>query len=192
MRSVLGVGALIIGVAGSGWALRELGIELLESRPGSRHMPDFFMEDFTSTNMDDEGRPRRRVSAAYMAHFPDSNSNEFQSPHVVIFRGSGQPWHVESERGWTSGAGDVMLLLGEVTIWRNGESGERKIQIETRDLRVLPDSDYGETEEAVTIRTPTSVTRGIGMRAWLDQSRMELLADVRTTIERAPRQAEEQ
>ncbi len=190
MRSILAVSALVIGVAASGWLLRELGIELLESKPGSRHMPDFFMENFTSTSMDDEGRPRRRVSAAYMAHFPDSNSNEFQSPHVVIYRSSGEPWQVRSERGWTSGAGEVMLLLGEVTIWRNGESGEPKIQIHTRDLRVLPESDYGETEEPVTIRTPTSVTRGTGMRAWLDQSRVELLADVHTTIERAPRHAE--
>jgi len=186
-RRAVGIGALVLGVALSGWALREIGIDLIETRPGSRHMPDFFMEDFTSTDMDDEGRPRRRVSAAYMAHFPDSDTNEFQSPRVTIFRTVGEPWHVVSERGWTSGAGDVMLLLGQVTIWRNGESGERSIEIETRDLRVLPESDYGETEEAVIIRTPTSVTRGTGMRAWLDESRMELLADVRTVIERGPR-----
>ncbi len=184
MRRLVVPALLILGVAMSGWGLRELGIDLFESRPASRHIPDFFIEDFTSTSMDETGQPKRRLSAQYMAHFPDSDSNEFQRPYVVIYRTGGEPWHVTSERGWTSGAGDVMLLLGQVNIWRNGRSGEREVQIETRDLRVLPESDYGETEEAVTIRTPTSVTRGTGMRAWLEQSRLELLADVRTTVTR--------
>ena len=185
-RRILVILALLAGVVSSGWVLRELGLDLFETRPSSRHIPDFFIEDFTTTTMGPEGRPARRLTAEYMAHFPDSDTNEFQEPYVIIFRDAGEPWHVTGERGWTSGAGDVMLLLGEVRIWRNGESGERKVQIETRDLRVLPESDYGETEEPVIIRTPTSITRGIGLRAWLEQSRMELLADVHTRIERGP------
>jgi lipopolysaccharide export system protein LptC len=184
LRRVVVLVVLVLGVAASGWLARELALDASESSQLSRHIPDFFMEDFVSTSMDQNGRPSRRLEAQHMAHFPDSDTNEFKKPYVVIYRDAGEPWHVTSERGWTSGEGDLMLLLGEVHIWRNGESGERKIEIETRDLRVLPESDYGETEEAVVIRSPTSVTRGTGMRAWLEQSRIELLADVRTVIER--------
>ena len=32
------------------------------------------------------------------------------------------PWHIKSERGWVSAAGDVILLLGKVH-WRKSESG---------------------------------------------------------------------
>ena len=38
-----------------------------------------------------------------------------------------------------------MLLQGEVLIWRNDRDGAPRIEIKTRDLRVLPDANYGET-----------------------------------------------
>ena len=79
---------------------------------------------------------------------------------------------------------DVMLLLGEVHIWRDGADGVREIDLRTTDLRVLPESEYGETDKPVVIRTPGSESRGIGMRAYLNQRRIELLSEVRTIYER--------
>ena len=96
----------------------------------------------------------------------------------------GEPWHVRSERGWVSAAGDVMLLLGKVHIWRNTADGELDLDIKTEDLRVLPDSDYGETDKPVLITTPTSESRGVGMRAFLDTSRYELLSQVQTVYDK--------
>ena len=46
-RSALVV-VLVLLVAGSGWALRELGLDLLGPVESSRHAPDLFIEDFAS------------------------------------------------------------------------------------------------------------------------------------------------
>ena len=48
---------------------------------------------------------------------------------------------------------------------------------------VLTASEYGETTEPVTIRTPASTSSGVGMRAWLGETRFELLSKVRTHVE---------
>jgi lipopolysaccharide export system protein LptC len=165
------------------WVLREMDTEIFGSTQTAPHTPDFYMERFVSTVMGPDGRPQRRVEADYMAHFPDTDTHELQRPYMVVYREQGPPWHVRSERGWVSASGDVMLLLGKVHIWRNNASGIKELDVKTEDLRVLPERDYGETDKAVLITTPASQTRGVGMRAHLDQSRLELLSNVHTRYE---------
>ena len=176
---------LVMGVfaAVSFWTLRELDLGVFEAEEGAAHTPDFYMEGFVSTAMGPDGRPHRIVEAEYMAHFPDTDTHEFQRPYMIMHRAAGEPWHVRSERGWLSASGDVMLLLGRVHIWRNDAKGIKELDIRTEDLRVLPERDYGETDKPVVITTPTSETHGVGMRAHLAESRLELLSKVRTRYE---------
>ncbi len=146
------------------------------------HAPDMTMEEFEVTAMGEDGNPLRRLSAAYMAHYIDTQTKELTHPHLVIYQDDAEPWHVASQRGWVSANDDVLMLLGEVDIWRNNANGKREIHIETEDLRVVPDKEYADTELPATISTPESLTRGTGMRAYLGERRVQLLSDVKTTI----------
>ena len=85
-----------------------------------------------------------------------------------------------------SADGTVVWLLGKVDIWRNDASGARDLDIWTERLKVLPDTEYAETSEPVTIRTPGSISTGVGMRAYLDETRFQLLSQVRTDVHRRP------
>lgn len=179
--------AVMIALAlASFWTLRQLDVDILAPDTATRHTPDLYMENFVSTAMGPDGRPHRRVEAEYMAHFPDTDTHEFQRPYMIMYRaGALPPWHVRSERGWLSATGDVMLLLGKVHIWRDNASGVKELDIKTEDLRVLPERDYGETDKPVVITTPASQTHGVGMKAYLAESRLELLKDVHTRYESA-------
>lgn len=167
------------------WILNLLDAEPSKQADGVRRPPDYYVENFTATTLDQSGFPSRRLDAAYMAHYPDTDTHEFRDPYMVFFAELATPWHVRSERGRVSPDGEEMLLLGKVHIWRNNESGKRQVDIRTEDLRVLPGTEYGETEKRVIITTPTSESRGLGMRAWMGESRLELLSQVRTVYERA-------
>jgi len=171
-----------LAVASSLWLARLGEHEERVSRPPG-HSPDITMEEFEVTTMGEDGTPLRRLSAARMAHFTDTQTKELKNPHLVAYEKGAQPWHVASERGWVSADNDTLMLLGKVDIWRNYPDGRREIHIETEDLRVVPDDEYAETELPVSISTLTSITRGTGMRAYLGESRVQLLSDVKTTIE---------
>ena len=175
---------LLLMTLGSGLTLKKLTDEQEEAERKARHVPDFYMENFSTTTMDETGQRRRRLMAEFMGHYPDTQTSEFEKPYLVLYHPTRPAWHVRSERGWVSSNEEVMLLLGEVNIWRNDAQGERALDIITRDLRVLPESNYGETDKPVVLRTPTTETRSIGMRAYLDQRRVELLSRVRTVYER--------
>lgn len=165
---------------GSWWLIRELDLANSSARSSQRHTPDLYLDQFTTTTMNESGQTIRRLNAVRMEHFPDTDTSELEKPYLVLYRPEGPPWHVKSERGWVSAGGDELLLLGQVHIWRDNDTGERGIDLRTQDLRVLPDSEYAETDKAVVIRTPTSESRGVGMRAYMEKSRIELLSKVRT------------
>ncbi|MCB1739738.1 MAG: LPS export ABC transporter periplasmic protein LptC [Gammaproteobacteria bacterium] len=171
---------LLVGL--SFWLLKQLQPPQTGGQRSVPHTPDYYMENFTTTTMDETGKPRRFLQAEYMAHFSDTDTHEFQRPYMRLYREAGTPWHVRSERGWVSATGDVMLLLGKVHIWRNSADGTREMDILTEDLRVLPQTDYGETDRPTLITTPTSETRGVGMRAYLAENRLQLLSDVHTHL----------
>lgn len=178
------VAVLLLLALGSGWMLKTLKEDQSGGERRPRHAPDFFMRNFSTTTMDESGQPRRSLTARYMAHYPDTDTNEFEEPQLIVFHPPRPPWYIKSERGWLSANKDVMLLIGRVDIWRNNAAGERELEITTRDLRVLPESDYGETDKPVVLRTPTTETRSIGMRAILDERRVELQSRVRTVYEK--------
>jgi lipopolysaccharide export system protein LptC len=173
---------VLLAVISTVW-LSQLGGRDVQQKRFEGHAPDLTMEEFEVTTMGEDGSPSHRLSAAYMAHFADTQTKELTHPHLVVYREEAEPWHVASERGWVSADNDVLMLLGEVNIWRNRPDGKREIHIETEDLRVLPDDEYAETALPVSISTPESHTRGTGMRAYLGDSRVQLLSKVRTTID---------
>ena len=179
--------ALLAAAGASGWILYNLDFGDPPVERASPDAPEAYMENFVSVEMDGAGRPRRRIEASYMAYHAD-RTVELTDPRYVLFRDEGEPWHVQSERGRVSPDGTVLWLLGKVDIWRNDASGTRDLDIRTAHLMVLTTSEYGETTEPVTIRTPTSISSGVGMRAHLDETRFELLSQVRTHVDGRPPQ----
>lgn len=177
---------LVLGLlaGGSTWLLNELDEQQRRTSARARHVPDLYMNRFTTRVMAPSGRLLRRIEATHMAHYPDTETNEFSNPHVIMYReADGDPWHIESSEGWLSADGDTMRFLGDVRIWREGAGGKHLVDLVTRDLEVLPEREYAETSEPVRIRTRSSNTRGVGMRAYLGEGRIELLSDVHTLYE---------
>lgn len=183
LRTYLAPLVLAALALGSAWYLLHLDTGEFDLGEATKGLPDFFVEQFTTTTMDDQGRPKRRLEAQYMAHFPDTGTTELQQPYLVLYDPGKPPWHVRSERGWVSPDNSLMLLLGEVHIWRNTRDGEPNLEIDTEDLRVFPEERIGETEQPVVISTPRSRTHSMGMRAYMEQNRLELLSQVRTVVE---------
>jgi len=163
----------------TGWLLQRLDEDSLGITPQERHEPDYYMERFAKMSMDAEGRPDNKLAAEFMVHYPDDDSTELVRPKIEIYNGAERPWIVVAERGWVSANNEVILLYGPVEIWRNDSAGNRGLEVLTRDLRILTDEDYAESDNPTTVRSRTSTTEALGMRARFGVGRLELLNAVR-------------
>ena len=174
---------LVIVAAISYWALDKLTEDDLTKLSKLAHYPDYYMENFTTLTMNQDGKPKNRLYADYMAHYPDDNTSELHQPKMEIFRENKQPINVRSDRGWVTSGNDVILLKGNVYLHQNDDDGKLKMELLAEDAKVLVDEKYAETDKPTTLITRKSTTTSIGMRAYLQEQRMEFLSNVRTTIE---------
>jgi lipopolysaccharide export system protein LptC len=178
-RSILFGGLLLAILGGSKWLAEMVEQKEISDQPET-HTADYFLDNFTNTVMDTNGKPFRRLSANRMLHFPDDDSTELTKPSVTLFEENAPPWQIRSEQGWLSGDGNLLLLKGTVTIDREQAPGVRPIHIVTRNLRVQPDENYAETDETITVTSLGSRLKSKGMQAWFNKPvRIKFLTDVR-------------
>jgi len=50
------------------------------------HYPDYYLENFTTLTMNEDGTPKNRLRAVYMSHYQDDNTSELHKPELEIFR----------------------------------------------------------------------------------------------------------
>lgn len=180
MNRYTGLILLLVLTLGSAWLLHKLSLEDRRRAPGRGHQVDYYMERFTRTSTDASGRISDRLRAERMVHYSDDNSTELVRPELEFYNGDERPWQARSDRGWVSGDGDVVILLGQVDAWRNAADGSREIELVTRDLRVLVDEKLAESEAHSTIRNATTVAEADGMRADFGRNKLELMTHVRS------------
>lgn len=179
-------GILLLLVAGTLWLARQ---SMQEEPTGAtpEHRVDYYLEGVDSTLMDLSGRPGKRLVAERMTHFMDDDSTELKLPRLTLYDLDRPPWRVDSETGWLSGDGEVLLLQGAVKIVRSEAPGVRPMHITTRDLRVQPRDNYVETDAEVHARSNRDRIDAKGMQIWLQQPiRIKLLANVRGRYEVNP------
>lgn len=174
---------LIAGALFSYWILEQLTEDDVSRLNELAHYPDYYMENFTTLTMNQDGTPKNRLNASYMAHYPDDNTTELHDPELEIFQENKPPIIVNSDKGWVTSNNEVILLSGNVYLHQDDEFGERKIELITEDARVLVDQEYAETKKPATLISGRAVTKSIGLRAYLQEQRLEFLNDVHTTIE---------
>nr|VFK22552.1 MAG: LPS export ABC transporter protein LptC [Candidatus Kentron sp. MB] len=202
---------LLVLLLGSFWLLEQLK-ESSGDQEGNlrREEPDYSIDNFTTISMGKTGLPRYRLKAKRMVHYPIDDVSDLEEPYLIFFDEKSHAiesiesrevaieqeklpsmhsaWHIESERGKILDKGRFIFLQGKVHLWKNDDSGIMELDIRTRDLRLFPEANYGETDETITIQTATTVTRGTGMRTHLKPDRLELLSRVETIYQQAQNQ----
>lgn len=90
----------------------------------NRHDPDYYIENFTTTGMNEFGQRAYILQAERMAHFPDDGSALLDNPHLIEFNENKAPRHTYSQSGWLSGNGQDLLLEGKVKIIQEAGFGD--------------------------------------------------------------------
>jgi len=152
-----------------------------QSAEPQQRQPDYTVDRFTATVMDDTGVPERRLTAWELRHYPDDDSTELEQPLLTLFKDAAPPWLVRSNTGWISADGAEVLMRGKVYIDRERSPTIRPVHLSTRELLVRPDEEYAETDRPIIATSQSDwLTSANGGRIWFGESlRIELAGSVR-------------
>jgi len=179
-RSLLTILLFALAAGSSWWLYQQIKPTEPSQQIQASHDPDYFIEDFVVRSMNAKGQIKHRLKGIRMMHFPDDDSAELESPELELYVDAVPTWKINAERGLIFSGGDQVKLLGEVRMKRHAEREQDVIYAQTRDVLVKPDEEYAETEQLVTITSGNGglTVRAVGMRAYIDQGRVELLSNV--------------
>jgi lipopolysaccharide export system protein LptC len=147
------------------------------------HDPDYYMEDFSTLTLNQDGTPKNKLFAGYMAHYQDDDTTELLEPKLEIYRKNKPPILVTADKGWVTSDNEVILLSGNVYLRQDDITGTLELEIITSDARILLQQEYAETNKPVTINGKRTTVNAVGMRAYLKEERIELINNVRGKIE---------
>ena len=107
----------------------------------TRHDPDYYVENFTATGLDKNGRRRFVIEAERMAHFPDDDTALFDFPHVIEYEEGTAPRHTYADNGWMSSSGDEIILTGNVKIVVEADASGPGGTMKSKRMRILLDKE---------------------------------------------------
>ncbi|OYQ19974.1 LPS export ABC transporter periplasmic protein LptC [Pseudomonas mandelii] len=143
---------------------------------------DYYALNAHSVQYLPDGKLQYEMTSDKVEHLKASEVTLLTNPDLNMFRGTQFPWHVQSEHGEVNPDGTQVELIDSVRITRFDEKN-RKTLITTTRMTVFPQQQYAQTEQDVRIDGAGGVSTGKGMKAYLKESRIHLLSNVRGQYE---------
>jgi lipopolysaccharide export system protein LptC len=151
---------------------------------GTRHDPDYWVENFLARRMGMDGLPLHTLAAVKMEHFPDDDTTRLTRPHFISMDKNRVPIHIEAQRGLISSNGEEIYFSRGVEIRKNAGNGKDWLTLTTEYLHITPDQDIARTDKAVTIKTPAGVITATGMELNNRTRMVKLLSRVKGHYEK--------
>jgi lipopolysaccharide export system protein LptC len=131
-------------------------------RGPQRHDPDYWVERFEVRRFNTEGRLQHTVVADNLLHYPDDDTTIVATPHVTYHQKP--PTEIFARMAYVGKDGKEIDLVDNVRVVRHSaEAGAPSTVLETRTLKIFPDSEKGHTNDPVVITQGKSIMNGSGL-----------------------------
>ena len=171
---------LVLLAVASAWWKNRLEKSTTMGVTGSHQSPDSYMYHFNTLIMNQDGTPKSKLYADYLARYSAKDVTELINPKLVMLRSDQPPTIITANKGRIMENEDQLLLIGNTKLRREDDSGT--LEIITGDVRVSVHRGYAETDDQAIIIRSGVTTQSMGMRAYFEENRLKLLSDVHTTI----------
>ena len=144
----------------------------------NKNEPDLFLEHASLTQFDERGILSSQITAERFTHYPLTDVTALQLPRITLFiEREPNPWRIHSNSGrllpLSEYRKETVELWDEVNANRLHRDGTQTV-ITTAALTVFANENRAQSDEAVVITTPNSVTQASSMQAWLDSGQFKL------------------
>lgn len=174
---------VLIALACSGWyfASSEPVIKL-DDKTLSKSA-DIIVLNLIVRRFDTSGKVVNYMQTPKMFHIPDNNTHFLKTPQITITQ-PGQPaWEISSESAKSIHGGEEITFIHNVVVHQNKSEHSQESTIKTEALTYFPKEKLATTKLAVSFEQPGSIVHSEGMRAYLDDKRVQLLSKARATYE---------
>ena len=133
----------------------------LEAAP--RHVPDYFMRDFSIKVFGEDGRLKSEMIGIEGRHFPDTDTVEIDQPRIRILGAEGRVTTAVAARGLINADGSEVQLFDKAVVVREASTNLQGVVTPRSELQSDFLHLFANTEQ-VRSHLPTVLVRGVGDR----------------------------
>lgn len=142
---------------------------------------DYFIEDFNSVNMNEQGQPEWLLRATRLEHYRSGRTLVFNP--VMQFVDSNEHWQVQAQRAEMHMDQQVVQLFDDVRIDRSASSSESALDIKTSYLHIDMKRQQAETDQQAFIHSDNLSFTTTGMVFDYRNAILKLSSNVSGTYE---------
>lgn len=139
---------------------------------------DAFLSELTVKQFNTDGRLLHHLHAPMVRHVPEKNTYLLTKPHLIVTEANQAPWEIRADQGIAE-ADRVITLSQQVMIQQKSHQANPQVTLTTEEITYFPKSKLASTLKPVTIQQAENQIQAIGMNAYLDDHKVELLSHVR-------------
>jgi lipopolysaccharide export system protein LptC len=150
------------------WLVRNtplIGEAELEAAP--RHVPDYFMRDFSVKVFGDDGKLKSQMLGVEGRHYPDTDTLEIDQPRIRILGAEGRIITAVAARGLVNADGSEAQLFDNAVVVREASTNAQGVVVPRSELQSNFLHLFANTEQ-VRSHLPVILVRGAGDRFTAD------------------------
>ena len=183
LRSWLPLLPLMLLLGATYWLSLQVQSPTTENGKSLRHDPDYIIDNFTATTLNEKGKIRFVMSANKMLHYPDDDTTQLMAPQLASYTAEHPPLRMTALNGEISRKGDEIFLRNDVTIVRPAFAKQSELTFKTNYLHVLPNEDVADSNQLVTLVDTRTNLNALGMELNYKTHIVKFLSQVKTVYE---------
>ncbi len=176
---------LVIAIGFSGWYyVHEHHARMLVQLPPDHY--DYYATNVEYTAFDEHGVMNRRYTSKKLQHFRRNSTTDFEHPIMTVHQENSPPWVISADHGQAQNNDEKITLWDHVRVQQANSKTHTSSLILTDRLYYLPKQQFASTDAVITYHQPGSSMQAQGMRAYLDQQRVQLMSNTRGRYAKPP------
>jgi len=150
---------------------------------GSRHDPDYIVENLSAVSLNETGTASYTLAAAKMVHYPDGDTTLMTTPKFVSYGSEKAPMTITASEAVVSANGQHVYFQDDVRVTRAAHGTNSELVVRTAFLHVIPDDNMAKTDREVTISDAATTVTAVGLELNNETRVIKLLSNVRGTYD---------
>jgi len=179
---------LVVIALTSYWLKQEVDKEYINKQKGLNSGPDFFLNNFTTTQTNKDGEIKYTIKAKEMKHYNNSEKSFLIQPLYTKYENGKPHMSIKSISGEINNKGDEVFFKNNVVLIRMPTKKKKMMTLFTDELNIFTKLNIVTSKKPVKIiQEPDIEIDGIGMKYNKDEGTIKLLSDVKVYYEKPQR-----
>jgi len=178
MGKILSLMLVLLLAILSWWFQDDWKKPLLKPAQQNQHFPDYFLDDFSTTKMNNNGQISHILRAKHMLHYNDDGRIEMQQVNLIVQQ-KNMTWIISAQRAESRDGEPNIYFYDQVLLQRKNEQQIVELSIRSDYLEFNMQNRIAKTNKAANITTHDSQLNSTGMMIDYKQGILKLNSQVK-------------